>query len=163
MSRSSVTCDDLIEILQREVTTYRRLADLVNEERLAIVARTPDRLNEVTERKVALLQEAALLEANRLAWLSARATDGEEVTVTDLIAQLPDADGERLGRVRDDLLRSVRDLDRANTQNARLLYSALAIVDRTLAAAQVDGGNVLYQPDGPATSRRAVAVLDYRA
>jgi len=158
-----VTCDDLIEILQREVTTYRRLADLVNEERLAIVARTPDRLNEVTERKVALLQEAALLEANRLAWLSARATDGEEVTVTDLIAQLPDADGERLGRVRDDLLRSVRDLDRANTQNARLLYSALAIVDRTLAAAQVDGGNVLYQPDGPATSRRAVAVLDYRA
>lgn len=158
-----MTCDDLIEILQREVTTYRRLADLVNEERLAIVARTPDRLNEVTERKVALLQEAALLEANRLAWLSARATDGEEVTVTDLIAQLPDADGERLGRVRDDLLRSVRDLDRANTQNARLLYSALAIVDRTLAAAQVDGGNVLYQPDGPATSRRAVAVLDYRA
>ncbi len=163
MSRTSARCDDLIEILQQEVAAYRGLADLAIEERLAIVARTPDRLNDVTERKMALLQDAARLEANRHAWLRARNSDGGEVTVTGLIDRLPGPEAERLGRVRDDLLRSVRDLERANAQNARLLYSALAIVDRTLAAAQVDGGNVLYQPDGPATSRRAVAVLDYRA
>src|SRR5438045_2739387 len=131
------------------------------EEREAVVGNDPERLNDVTRRKDALLLGIARADARRVEWIGANCGD-PAMSLATVLVSLPADEASAVGARRDELMGLLRDVAEMNFSNGQLVSSSLRLVDR-----QIDGFSRIrdaagYQATGERARSARTAVLDYK-
>ena len=150
------------DTLVGEFRAYQSLVALTQTERQALLANTPETLQDVLAQKETLLGNLERLESARQSALAAWAAAAgvEARTLTDLLSHLDPASSERLKRLRDGILALTTQLRELSQGNRALADSALegvaAVHSFLLSLSQVSTG---YQrPGAPANVAPSIAL-----
>jgi flagellar biosynthesis/type III secretory pathway chaperone len=155
---------DLMTILEEEAESFRKMRDLLEEEKRALVRDDIEAIRSATERQEGMAEEVRLIEARRLHVTRSIGQrfglQDDQLTLSRISGLYEGADAERMRAVREELLDLHAEIRQKNRNNALLIRHAMRYADRTLRLLKGgDGSNRVYQrtgvPAGVASGLRA--------
>lgn len=162
-----VSVEALDEVLAAERDIYVAMLALTTREELAIVGDDIEGLTEIVDEKQVLIDHLNALETERMTALVAiqlaTGFDPQTVTLSEIAATLPIADGRRLLENGMTLRTQARALEQANLRNERLLHGSRDLVDRWLNYLRQVLGTYVYTADGRVDSSTSARSLDRTA
>jgi flagellar biosynthesis/type III secretory pathway chaperone len=163
----AVCVEALDDVLSSERDIYVSMLTLTTREELAIVSDDIEELTEIVEEKQILVDYLNALETERMTALVAielaTGFDPQTVTLSEIAARLPIADGRRLLENGMTLRTQAQALEQANLRNERLLHSSRDLVDRWLNYMRQILGTYVYTADGRVDSSTSARSLDRTA
>lgn len=121
--------EELITNLNRQVTLYRQMIDLVREEREHIVGLKFRELREDTYSKEAIIDEIQREDYRRVRWIASAAKvlgrDVKDITIEIIASEMARAHYETLMSVKNTLLVLIKKAKEMNHENKRLVEIAL--------------------------------------
>jgi flagellar biosynthesis/type III secretory pathway chaperone len=162
-----ICVDALEEVLAAERDLYVSMLDLTTREELAIVSDDLKGLTDIVDEKQLLVDHLNALETERMTALVAievaTGMDPQTVTLSQIAARLPIADGRRLLENGVALRTEARALEQANLRNERLLHGSRDLVDRWLHYLRQVLGSYVYSADGQVQAPSNARSLDRSA
>ena len=130
----TICCEALDEVLATERDIYISMLALTTREELAIVGDDVEALTDLVDEKTLLIEHLNALETERMTALvaigAATGLDPQTVTLSEIAARLPQADGRRLMENGMTLRTQARALEQANLRNERLLHGSRELIER---------------------------------
>ncbi len=134
----------LVELLDEEIRSQERILELLSKERVSIVELNREQTEQLAEKKLHLVEQAANLEKKRTALLCELTGAAKAPKVSEVIAKCPAIPVKRELQAKSHELKitatRVREL---NLNNAVLLRQALGIVSSTLSIIRSSPGSEL--------------------
>jgi len=162
-----IGAEALDEVLAAERDIYVTMLTLTTREELAIVGDSVEELTELVDEKQLLIEHLNALETERMTALAAielaTGLDPQTVTLSQIAARLPIADGRRLLENGMTLRTQARALEQANLRNERLLLGSRDLVERWLLYLRQVLGGYVYNSDGRMDSGNGARSLDRSA
>lgn len=152
------TIDELVLILSHQLTMYRQLCTLLEEESEALVARRPEQVLEVTRRTEMLVLRLRTMDESRQ-FLCARmakliGVKAGGMTVSLLLRHPVGAQNKPLRKVRDSLRECMGNIQRLSAKNSRLCKSGLDLIARIMESAGAQTVVSRSSPYGPQSSHQ---------
>ncbi|NPV27624.1 MAG: flagellar protein FlgN [Firmicutes bacterium] len=162
------TVAQLTEIMRQQHQLYRKLAGLARAKQQHIIEGNLQELEKANQLEEQLVIQGLRLEdgrrdcQTRLAELFGLSAD--ELTVTSLLEKLPPEQAKPLFNLRDDLMRTVTELQETNRENASLLRQAMDWVEYTLRLLTEPQGDGVYTAEAAADkpSCQEARILDVK-
>lgn len=162
-----VCVEALGDVLSSERDIYISMLSLTTREELAIVGDDVEELTEIVEEKQLLVDHLNALETERMTALvaieMATGFDAQTVTLSEIAARLPVANGRQLLEDGLALRTEAQALEQANLRNERLLHGSRDLVARWLVYLQQVLSSYVYTADGRVDSVTNARSIDRSA
>lgn len=129
------TCQELLNILQKQMQIYRQLKELGTQKREYLIKGSLEGLNEVTKQEEVCIFQLGKLEEERedcFAHLAELGGFEQNWTLREIIPHLPEEEQKELRKVQEDFSVLIRDLEQLNHENTSLLQQSLRFVNFTV-------------------------------
>lgn len=161
-------CAEVLEdVLCAERDIYVSMLMLTTREEVAIVGDDVEELTEIVDEKQLLIDHLNALETERMTALVAIGlatdVDPQTVTLSQIAARLPIADGRRLLENGVTLRTQAHALEQANLRNERLLQGSRELIDRWVQYLRQVLSSYIYTADGRVDSQNDPRSLDRTA
>lgn len=160
---------ELHALLVEQAGLVSQLLSVARQKTAVILEQDTAGIQEATAAESRLVQEIQAVEAQREAWVAGWAREhgvepqGRGVTLSDVLARLPESDAAPLQKAAETLAGVLNELLRVNGENADLLYYSLAHVQTLLdALAGEPASHGVYGPDRRRADAQPRALMDWR-
>ncbi|MGI6668045.1 MAG: flagellar protein FlgN [Acetivibrionales bacterium] len=125
--------EKLLEVLKKESAIYEGILNLSKEKTDAIVAGEISELERITKLEQSIILKLAKLEREREGIVENLAAgldmEAADITLTDIINAMPEAEAKKLKDYQDLFARLLEDLREANMLNSKLIQNSLDYID----------------------------------
>lgn len=158
--------DKLERTINLESELYQDLFDISLSKQQAILSRDIDKLSQVVKKEEELIVDVGKAETDRLNILDRLAglwqLSTKELTLKKIVELAPSSHTNRLKRMGDNLLSTIKELAALNKVNERLVEDSLALT-RLLLRTIVDGNAIVYGHQGKKEGRGLNLLLNQQA
>ena len=126
----------LIDIIEKEVSTFEQLLEMLQHQQKALVTHAVDEIEAAVDQQHSLADQTSILENARVLVVEelaeALSVDPKTLTISRLLEFMPSSDAERLTWMRESLVDIQDQIAETNRHNTLLIKQSLKYVDKTM-------------------------------